>query len=353
VGPAIGTTRNPCRPAARLRSCTIRALWMQEYRFGRLRLDRQYTRCQTTAPRTSSRSSPHPSARAVGAGERGPSRPGTTTHKRGALSRATTGWPARATIPRKMERRLSPRGACRPRPASGTGYYADYEAAPIHALPGALVEGFTYQGEVYSHRTEPGAARRGVCSPPTAFVNFRRTTPDRKPRFGRAAVADGGRARAACADRDPRAGRRRSRRLPFMGEEKGERAACPVISAISPASWRQAVREGRKREFAHDVTGVGFGEAARSERRKTLPARRFDWGEADRAKGDATRMVSNLLTGAGATRVACRASPASGRLRDLQSPLRFKRCDPLAGSARGRASTLPRTCRRAGGGSRL
>src|SRR4030095_10642143 len=131
-----------------------------------------------------------------------------------------------------------------------TGYYADYADAPAAHLGRALAEGFVYQGEPSPFR---GGAARGEPSghlPPTAFVGFlqnhdqvgNRALGDRlaalvPPRALRAAMAV-----LLLAPSPP---------LLFMGEEWGATTPFPFFCDLGPALV-PLVREGRRREFAHD-----------------------------------------------------------------------------------------------------
>ena len=128
------------------------------------------------------------------------------------------------------------------------GYYQDFQDDPIGLLGKGLAEGFIYQGQVSPHSGKP----RGTPSahlPPWCFVNFiqnhdqvgnrafgeRLSTQVPLPRLevllGLVLLAPG---------------------IPmlFMGEEYGEQAPflffCDFHGALA-----DAVREGRRREFAH------------------------------------------------------------------------------------------------------
>ena len=130
------------------------------------------------------------------------------------------------------------------------GYYADYADEPAARLGRALAEGFVHQGEPSPFR---GGAARGEPSahlPPTAFVTFlqnhdqvgNRALGDRlttlaPPRALRAAMAV-----LLLAPSPP---------LLFMGEEWGATRPFPFFCDLGPA-LAPLVREGRRREFAHD-----------------------------------------------------------------------------------------------------
>lgn len=138
-------------------------------------------------------------------------------------------------------------------------YYADFADRPAERLARALAEGFVYQGEGSPHH---GGAPRGHPStdlPPTAFVSFlqnhdqvgNRALGERLTR-----LAQPGALRAAIAlmllcPQIP---------MLFMGEEVGAREPFLFFTDFA-GDLAAAVREGRRREFAH-APGFG-GEAAR------------------------------------------------------------------------------------------
>ncbi|MFZ5718065.1 MAG: malto-oligosyltrehalose trehalohydrolase [Pseudomonadota bacterium] len=128
------------------------------------------------------------------------------------------------------------------------GYYGDYADGPAEKLARGLSQGFIYQGEPSPHR---GGERRGEPSgdlPPTAFVNFLQNHDQIGNRaFGErlTELAAPDRLRAAMAlllIAPP---------IPmlFMGEETGSRTPFLYFTDHEP-KLAQAVREGRRREFA-------------------------------------------------------------------------------------------------------
>lgn len=150
------------------------------------------------------------------------------------------------------------------------GYYQDYAQQPEERLARCLAEGFIYQGEPSVHR---GARARGEPSahlPPTAFVLFlqnhdqignrafgeRLSTllnappPNEQPNPLAAAVA----LQLLCPHIP----------LLFMGEEFA--STTPFLYFTShPEKLAQAVREGRRQEFA------GFTDFSRGGARRALP----------------------------------------------------------------------------------
>jgi maltooligosyltrehalose trehalohydrolase len=128
------------------------------------------------------------------------------------------------------------------------GYYKDYAEAGSAALAKVLAEGFFFQGQQSSHRGRP----RGTLSadlPPTAFVLFlqnhdqignrafgERLTELADPVALQAAIV----AQILCPQ------------IPmlFMGEEEASRTPFLFFTDHKPELGK-AVREGRRREFAH------------------------------------------------------------------------------------------------------
>ena len=143
------------------------------------------------------------------------------------------------------------------------GYYADYADRPAERLARCLAEGFVYQGEPSTYRK---GERRGAPSadlPPTAFVLFlqnhdqvgNRPFGDRllervDPQAMEAAVA----LQLLCPQIP----------LIFMGEEGASRTPF-LYFTDHHGELAQAVREGRRREFA------GFEGFKSGERAETIP----------------------------------------------------------------------------------
>jgi maltooligosyltrehalose trehalohydrolase len=130
------------------------------------------------------------------------------------------------------------------------GYYGDYAVHPAQRLARCLTEGFVFQGEISRHR----GGRRGEPSahlPPTSFVLFLQNhdqtgnralgerlaglVPDQPPLL-RAAVA-----LQLLTPQIP---------LIFMGEERGSTAPFLYFTSHTHPELAQAVRDGRRREFA-------------------------------------------------------------------------------------------------------
>ena len=127
------------------------------------------------------------------------------------------------------------------------GYYADYAHLPLRHLGHCLAEGFAYQGQASVYRDH---ARRGEPSthlPPQCFVSFlqchdqvgNRAFGDRITRIAPAAAVRAAAAVYLLAPSIP---------MLFMGEEFAARSPFQFFCDFG-ADLRQAVTEGRRREF--------------------------------------------------------------------------------------------------------
>jgi maltooligosyltrehalose trehalohydrolase len=163
------------------------------------------------------------------------------------------------------------------------GYYADFTGDIVEHLGRALAEGFAYQGEPSTYR---GAGRGEPSShlPPTAFVAFLQNHDqignrplgerlDRMVEPRRLALA---RAALLLAPQVP---------LLFMGEEWA--ASAPFLFFVDFAAdpaLSDAVREGRRREFAPFFAAVGPAAEPPDPTAADCFARsRLDWNERSRA----------------------------------------------------------------------
>jgi malto-oligosyltrehalose trehalohydrolase len=141
------------------------------------------------------------------------------------------------------------------------GYYADYADRPAERLARCLCEGFAYQGEPSAYR---GGVPRGAPSrdlPPTAFVLFlqnhdqvgNRPFGDRLTTGVEGEVLEAAIALQLLCPQIP---------LIFMGEEGASRTPF-LFFTDHHGELAQAVRDGRRREFA-DFHGFRDGECAES-----------------------------------------------------------------------------------------
>lgn len=143
------------------------------------------------------------------------------------------------------------------------GYYVDYAEDAARRLARCLAEGFVYQGEASRHRGGKARGTRSKDLPPTAFVLFlqnhdqignralgERLTALAEPRALEAAIA----LQLLCPQVP----------LLFMGEE--DASTTPFFFFTDHhGELADAVREGRRREFAH------FAAFSDAERRAGIP----------------------------------------------------------------------------------
>jgi maltooligosyltrehalose trehalohydrolase len=168
------------------------------------------------------------------------------------------------------------------------GFYGDYAIAPAAHLGRALAEGFAYQGEPSPFR---GGRRRGEPSaelPLTAFIAFLQNHDQIGNRpFGTRLASEitepalhAGAAIVLLSPQIP---------LLFMGEEWASRRSFAFFCDFGP-DLAEAVREGRRREFAHFPE---FQDEAARERipdptdAATFAMSKLDWTEpeqTDRAR---------------------------------------------------------------------
>jgi len=160
------------------------------------------------------------------------------------------------------------------------GYYGDYAECPIEQLGRALATGFAYQGEPSEHRHGHPRGEPSAHLPATAFVSFLQNhdqignTPF-GTRIGANAPEPLVHAAAVIVLLSPEIP------LLFMGEEWASRRPFPFFCDFGPP-LDEAVREGRRREFAH------YPEFADPEAQRHIPdpnaeatfaAARLDWSE--------------------------------------------------------------------------
>lgn len=161
-------------------------------------------------------------------------------------------------------------------------YYADYQETPLRHLGRCLAEGFAYQGEVSRHRNGNNRGESSGHLPTTAFVNFLQCHDQVGNRaFGEriGALVDPRQLRLAVTCFLPAPG------IPmlFMGEEFAASAPFLFFCDFGP-DLAQAVRDGRKREFAdfgHEGCGPG-GEIPDANDESAFLASRLDWSETGR-----------------------------------------------------------------------
>ena len=160
-----------------------------------------------------------------------------------------------------------------------SGYYEDYAEDPTGALLRCLTEGFAYQGEPSRHR---GGMPRGESSadlPPDAFVSFIQNHDQIGNRpFGDRIAATISPEELAVIHGIVML----SPQIPmfFMGEEAAVTTPFPFFADFE-GDLAEAVREGRKREFAgffadHEGSVEDLPDALEES---TVAKARLDWGE--------------------------------------------------------------------------
>ncbi|HYG87416.1 MAG TPA: malto-oligosyltrehalose trehalohydrolase [Azospirillum sp.] len=159
------------------------------------------------------------------------------------------------------------------------GYYADYVGDAVGHMARALAEGFVYQGDPSAYRDGEPRGEPSAHLSPLAFVNFLQNHDQIGNRaFGErlAALAEPRRLRALMtatllAPAVP---------MLFMGEEWGERRPFTFFCDFC-GDLAQAVRDGRRREFAKFPEFADERARARIPdpvARETFEGSRLDWG---------------------------------------------------------------------------
>lgn len=157
----------------------------------------------------------------------------------------------------------------------GEGYYEDFVTGPWAMLARSLAEGFAYQGEPSAHA---GGAVRGQPSahmPPTAFVNFlqnhdqvgNRAFGERLDLLADARVIEMMQAILILSPQIP---------MIFMGEEYGETRPFLFFTDFQ-GDLADAVREGRRREFARFAAFAGAEAVPDPNAQQTRDASTLDW----------------------------------------------------------------------------
>lgn len=165
------------------------------------------------------------------------------------------------------------------------GYYGDYADEASRRLARCLREGFVYQGEASAHRNGEKRGTVSVDLPPTAFVLFLQN----HDQIGNRAMGD--RLSATIIPKALEAAialQVLSPQIPliFMGEEVASRAPFQFFTDHH-GDLAEAVREGRRREFA------GFAAFSDPARRSEIPdPNSVDTFEHSRPAPDPTRGVA-------------------------------------------------------------
>ena len=144
------------------------------------------------------------------------------------------------------------------------GYYADYAEDTAVKLARCLEQGFIYQGEPSPHRNGVPRGQPSRHLPPTAFVLFlqnhdqigNRAFGERLTTLARPSALRAAMALLLLSPQIP---------LMFMGEPVGSTAPFRYFTDYGDAQLAEAVREGRRREFA------AFAEFADAGKRQSIP----------------------------------------------------------------------------------
>jgi maltooligosyltrehalose trehalohydrolase len=164
------------------------------------------------------------------------------------------------------------------------GYYVDYADKPVERLGRCLTEGFAYQGEPSKHREGEPRGEPSAHLPPSAFVGFLQNHDQIGNRaFGERISELTSPDRLALA----RAGLLLSPQIPllYMGEEWA--ASSPFLYFVDfaeDAALSNAVREGRRREFAQFKAFAGMeNEIPDPTQEETFARSKLDWAERNRS----------------------------------------------------------------------
>ena len=158
------------------------------------------------------------------------------------------------------------------------GYYRDYQDAPARIVR-SLREGFAWQGEASANRKGRPRGEPSGHLPPTAFVDFLQNHDQigNRPKGERLTVLAGPEPLAAALTLlllQP------SPPLLFMGEEWGATEPFPFFCDFS-GDLAEAVRNGRKREFAEAYAKHGGADIPDPLAESTRDLAVLDWGAID------------------------------------------------------------------------
>jgi malto-oligosyltrehalose trehalohydrolase len=162
------------------------------------------------------------------------------------------------------------------------GYYEDYAEQPHALLCRSLAEGFAYQGEVSKHEGKAPRGEKSAHLPPTAFIPFLQN----HDQIGNRALGD----RLAQSVKNDDALRAAiaifllapQPPMLFMGEEWAAPEPFPFFCDFT-GELAQAVREGRRREFAR-FTKFGAGvEIPDAVSEQTFRSACLNWSNLDKA----------------------------------------------------------------------
>jgi maltooligosyltrehalose trehalohydrolase len=174
------------------------------------------------------------------------------------------------------------------------GYYGDYCADPAHCLRRTLACGFAYQGEPSPYRNGRSRGEASGHLPPTAFVSFLQNHDQigNRPHGDRLVAVVPEPALVAAltvtllAPMPP---------LLFMGEEWGASEPFAFFCDFA-GELADAVRRGRKAEFAAAFKGVALIELPDPISEQTFRSAALDWAARERTRHrDRLDLVRGLL----------------------------------------------------------
>jgi maltooligosyltrehalose trehalohydrolase len=175
------------------------------------------------------------------------------------------------------------------------GYYRDYGDAAAHIVR-ALKDGFAYQGEASPHREGKPRGERSAHLPPGAFVDFLQNHDQigNRPKGERLTVLTKPEPLAAALAvllLQP------SPPLLFMGEEWGATEPFPFFCDFK-GELADAVRNGRKKEFAEAYAKDGGADIPDPLAQSTRHAAVLDWDALKRAPHAERLAVTRALLAA-------------------------------------------------------
>jgi malto-oligosyltrehalose trehalohydrolase len=163
------------------------------------------------------------------------------------------------------------------------GYYIDYQRDPLAALGRALAQGFVYQGEASIHRDNEARGEPTRDRPLSAFVAFlqnhdqvgNRAFGERLPQLVRPELLKAAASILILSPQIP---------MLFMGEEWASNRPFLYFCDFQ-GELAQAVRDGRRREFAKFPAFADPGVRDRipdPNEARTFERSKLDWSEAER-----------------------------------------------------------------------
>ena len=173
------------------------------------------------------------------------------------------------------------------------GYYSDFQRSPLRDIARALGSGFVYQGEASAHRDGQLRGEPSGGLAPTSFINFlqnhdqigNRALGDRLESTVPSEAIEAALAITLLAPAIP---------MLFIGEEWGSKAPFPFFCDFK-GDLAQAVREGRRREYAWAY--MKFGDDVPDPLdASTFQSAVLDWESRETTGRKRLALVRELLT---------------------------------------------------------